>query len=119
MNRFGLAAICWTVITTILTLLPGKDLPEVKIVNFDKFGHLCVFGLLALLYLIWNRSTAPPAKFSPLIITLLCITFGGLIEILQGAFYTDRHADIFDFVANSVGCLTAWVVVECVGKSNH
>ena len=94
-----------------MCLLPGKDLPEVQVVNFDKFVHLTVFGLLCWLYLRWFRDTATPRSVSSQILILLAvILYGGLMEILQGAFYTDRSADWLDFAANSAGCIIAFFV---------
>ena len=87
--------------------MPGKDLPEVHIVNFDKFAHVFVFGVLNGLYLLWNRNTDRPNRFNTLLISLACIAYGGAIELLQGVLYIDRHSDILDFIANSIGCASA------------
>jgi VanZ family protein len=99
-------ALLWTITISILTLLPGKDLPKVDIVNFDKVAHLGVFFALNLLYLRWLAKNYTSKK-RILSITLGCIAYGGLIEILQGTLYTDRYADIYDFIFNALGCLFA------------
>jgi VanZ family protein len=100
-------ALLWTIIISILTLLPGKDLPKVDIVNFDKIAHLGVFFALNLLYLRWlAKSNHHISRI--LSITMICIAYGGIIEILQGALYTDRYADIYDFIFNTLGCILAW-----------
>lgn len=105
MLRYVLPALVWTLTVTILTLLPGKDLPEVDIVNFDKLAHFGVFFLLSILYLRW-KAFGPKIKASKLAIVIVIIAYGGIIELLQGAFYTDRFADIWDFSANSIGALS-------------
>ncbi len=105
MIRYVLPALVWTLTVTILTLLPGKDLPEVNIVNFDKVAHLGVFFLLCILYLRW-KSFGPRLQASNFTIACIIIAYGGIIEILQGTFYTDRFSDIWDFAANSTGVLT-------------
>jgi VanZ family protein len=99
-------ALLWTITISILTLLPGKDLPKVDIVNFDKVAHLGVFFALNLLYLRWLAITNTNKK-RLISITLGCIVYGGIIEILQGSLYTDRYADIYDFIFNALGCLFA------------
>jgi VanZ family protein len=107
-------ALLWTLLVSILTLMPGRDLPEVRIVNFDKMAHFGVFALLEWLYLYWlclGRSINKPG-----LITLACIAYGGLIEILQGTFYTDRHADVWDFTFNSIGCLGGWLAFSKMHK---
>lgn len=106
MLRYGGPAVVWTLIITILTLMPGKDLPKVDIVNFDKVAHLYVFFALNLLYLRWlcKSNTSTKLKFT---ITSICVVYGGLIELLQGTFYTDRYSDPIDFAFNTAGCLLA------------
>ena len=111
MFRYGLPAIIWTIVVTVLTLLPGRDLPEVNIVNFDKAAHLGVFGLLTGLYLRWNNSL-PVEVTRNILVTLFVIAYSGLIELLQGIFYVDRHADILDFAANATGCVLAFLLLQ-------
>ena len=104
------AAVIWTLVVAFLTLLPGKDLPEVSIVNFDKAAHLGVFAFLEFLYLRWKGKYFWG-------ITASCICYGGFLELLQGAFYVDRYADIWDFVFNGLGCLLALLVYKIWSKS--
>lgn len=106
MIRYAGPALLWTIIISILTLLPGKDLPKVEIVNFDKIAHLGVFFALNLFYLRWLAKSNQQINRT-LSITLACITYGGIIEILQGTLYTDRYADIYDFIFNALGCILA------------
>lgn len=40
-----------------------------------------------------------------IIIILLCISYGGLIEIMQAKIFSNRSGDWLDFIANSFGCL--------------
>ena len=116
MFRFVLPAIAWTIIVTILTLLPGKDLPDVQIVNFDKFAHVGVFFLLSLLYSRWKLYGKGLNVSLPLIVVVI-ILYGGLIEILQGTFYTDRYADIYDFIANGVGAILGGIIYPLLASN--
>jgi VanZ family protein len=100
----ALAALGWHTIVTVLTLMPGKDLPSVDIVNFDKSAHLGVYALLCFLYLWWMKPDSRAVQWR---IVVLLTVFGSLIEVLQGTFYTDRFADWRDALANSLGCLMA------------
>ncbi len=95
--------------------MPGRDLPQIHFINFDKFAHLGVFGLLNLLYLRWQRFGISNGAAAWLV-SLLVITYSGLIELLQGAFYTDRSADWADFAANAGGCLLAWLLLPLLPK---
>ena len=116
MFRFVLPAIAWTIIVTILTLLPGKDLPDVHIVNFDKFAHVGVFFLLSLLYSRWKLYGKGLNVSLPVIVVVI-ILYGGLIEILQGTFYTDRYADIYDFIANGVGAILGGIICPLLASN--
>jgi VanZ family protein len=113
--KFSAPAFIWTLVVTILTLLPGRDLPQVNVVNFDKFAHLGVFFLMNFLYLRWKKF-GPNLKPSTLIITLLIIAYSGLIELLQGIFYTDRFADWFDFLANATGAGIAYITFPALAN---
>lgn len=107
---YSLPALFWSVVVTVLCLLPGKDLPEVQVVNFDKFVHITVFGLLCWLYLRWLMRKKTHSLSGQILVVLAVIVYGGLMEVLQGAFYTDRSADWLDFAANSAGCIIAFFV---------
>jgi VanZ family protein len=109
----GIHATAWLILTTVLCLLPGKDMPEIDILNFDKAAHFFVFGLLCFLWLRFLLSlkfTHQSKRSKVLFIALAIILYGGLMEVLQGVFYEDRTADVFDFIANSLGVITAGVI---------
>lgn len=93
-------------------LLPGRDLPEVDIVNFDKMAHTGVFALLTYLYMRWYHSKKGIESKLNWALVLALIAYGGIIEVLQGAFYTDRFASWLDFVANGLGCIIVSIFVN-------
>jgi hypothetical protein len=44
--------IIWLAVVLTLVMIPGKELPESEFlfkINFDKFVHVGIFGLLAIL----------------------------------------------------------------------
>jgi VanZ family protein len=43
-----------------------------------------------------------------MLIVLSVALYGGLMELLQGTFYTDRSADWYDAAANCTGCVLAF-----------
>jgi hypothetical protein len=69
-----------------------------------------VFCILNGLYLLWNLRASSARKVHVYLISFACIAYGGLIEILQGLLYLDRHSDILDFTANSIGCALALIL---------
>jgi VanZ family protein len=46
----------------------------------------------------------------------IAISYGLLIEILQAFVFTSRSAEFFDFLANTVGAITAIVVYRILNK---
>jgi VanZ family protein len=101
-------AILWAFFIGVLCGFPGKDIPSVnflELISFDKFVHASIFGVLHFLFL---RSLVDLKGNKLFIITTSCIAYGGLLEILQGAVFIDRSADILDFIANTFGVLVSF-----------
>lgn len=105
-------AVIWHLVVTFLTLLPGKDLPKVDIVNFDKLAHTGVFALLTYLYMRWHMASRAHFNHNTYLMVAALIAYGGIIELLQGAFYVDRHASWLDFFANALGCIIILALVN-------
>lgn len=104
------AAWAWTLLVTLLTLMPGKDLPPVGLVGFDKLAHLGVFAVMVLLHLGLGTARSAYASSRSVVVAAGCALYGGLIELLQGALTADRVADPYDALANALGCGVALLV---------
>jgi hypothetical protein len=105
-----LPAMLWALVILILCGIPGKDIPHIsllELLSFDKFVHASIFFVLILLTV---RGFSIQTDFSflatspRLIAFILCVTYGGLLEIMQGTIIEGRTASIFDFIANTFGC---------------
>ena len=99
------AAILW--LTLARTPLPETDLPIFP--GADKVVHAIMFGSLAIaIWLDWHatirRALTPWQNAACALISIL---LGGAIEIAQGAMANGRSADIWDFVADSIGAILA------------
>ena len=46
----------------------------------------------------------------------MCVTYGGLLEIMQGTIFEERSADIYDFIANSFGCVMGLLLYSWAEK---
>lgn len=101
------------IILYLCCLIPVNDIPEVSFDFFiptDKLVHFCMYlglsGATAINYIHGKRGHINILK---LIIAafLLPILYGGFIEILQHNFFPPRSGDWFDFLANTLGSLTA------------
>ncbi len=102
-------SLLWALIIFILCAIPGRDIPHVsflELISFDKFVHAGVFFVLIVLtirgFLLQNSFTRlqRSAKISAFVI---CIIYGGLLEIMQGTLFEGRSASWFDIIANSFG----------------
>lgn len=107
-----LLAVLWTVLIFILCSTPGHFIPTtswLELLSFDKFVHASIFFVLTILWLVYFLKAN---KLSPLIsatIILFCISYGGLLEIMQSNVFSQRSGDWLDFIANSFGCLMGWL----------
>ena len=93
----------------VLTLLPSDKLPptpEWKLLSFDTFSHICVFGLLTFLtirsfYRHYGKFYF--LKYAIGISLVLCLLFGVLIEMLQTVMKSGRHGEISDVIGDFIG----------------
>ncbi len=104
-------ALLWALLILILCGIPGKDIPHIsflELLSFDKFVHAAIFLILILLlirgFLVQTTFVLMQEKAKHFSI-LICITYGGLLEIMQETLFEDRSADVYDFIANSFGCV--------------
>lgn len=102
-------ALLWAMLIFILCAIPGRDIPHIsflELLEFDKFVHAGLFFVL-LLFMARGFSLLDGlvSNNSKLIAGIICIIYGGTLELMQAAFFVDRSADIYDFIANSFGAL--------------
>ena len=96
-------AILWLSLTSTPPEIPGA-------LGWDKLLHAGANGLLALL-LIQLLVAFQPNQFSLYVTTsLVCILYGGLIEVLQLVTDAGRTAEWWDLVADIVGVVMACVI---------
>jgi len=105
----------WFLVILVLCATPGKDIPHISFLEmlaFDKWVHAGIFLILVLLMIRGFRLQRTGWLFSNATIFTLVfsIAYGGILEILQGAVFEDRSADVYDFVANSVGAIAGVVL---------
>ncbi|WP_425601740.1 VanZ family protein [Geminisphaera colitermitum] len=95
-------------IATIIWASSHGQVAGPKITNFDKLAHFSVFGLMATLVL---RQVGIRRWWLAL---LLVSAFGATDEIHQ-SFTPGRSADIRDWVADTLGAITAIALYSLVG----
>ncbi len=103
--RYQFAALGWALLIFVLSSIPGNDLPDVQIVNFDKLEHVGVYGCLGILvYLAFLTQQRFPGlvRFAILATIVACSLYGASDELHQ-IFTPGRTCDILDWTADTTG----------------
>ena len=104
-------AIVWVVVIAILHAIPGSDFPEFSFSDFfqlDKLIHTVIFMIGVYLFAIALKEQQKIQFFRYVVISF--ITYGLLLEILQGLVFVERSADILDWLSDTVGViLGVWI----------
>lgn len=107
-------SVAWTIIIFVLCATPGQYIPSaswLELLSFDKWVHASIFFILAALLL--TVAIRKNQSFGVMVVyVILCISYGGLLEVMQAKFFSNRSADWQDFVANSFGVLVAFALLK-------
>jgi len=91
----------YTIAIAVLSLISNDDVPHFGAKNEDKIFHFIAYALLALL---WYKVCLNYKYKHPIIIAfIVSITYGIILEVLQGQFTAGRDSSLMDIVANSLG----------------
>lgn len=109
---FPLSLILITLVTLALTLFPADMMGSTSVWDYDKLGHLILFGGWTYSLGLYNQITGiSSVTIKSWMIAALGILFGLTIEVLQYALPVHRHADPMDLLADIIGCLIAiWLL---------
>ncbi len=113
-------AILWLIVILVLVLIPGNQLPESEFlfkIDFDKFVHAGIFGLLVVLS-CWPfyKTTIPRNKKINWFIAIALFTsaFGYSTELMQKYWAQGRNYDLMDWLADSAGALGGYIFTRLV-----
>lgn len=108
-------AIGWGILVIYLSLTPGNELPKALVQLNDKFLHGFIYFFSAfLIYLafIKYRFQNVLTRKQMVIILIICVVFGGLIELAQAYLVSNRKGDWYDFAANTCGAILSIVLMR-------
>ncbi|WP_276373293.1 VanZ family protein [Chryseolinea sp. H1M3-3] len=103
------------VVATLLFCLPGEEFPQagwLENLQLDKIIHVGLFFMLVVLWCLPVQHRAQNKLRASLFITLAFIVYGIAIEFIQRDFIPHRSFDIFDIVADTLGCFLGWIVLK-------
>lgn len=115
-------ALLWAMLIFILCAIPGKDIPFGgiwDILSLDKFIHASLFFILVVLLIQGFSKQIQMTLFNKnvkVLAVILCVIYGGSLELMQDAFFEDRTADVYDFIANSFGALIGVLLFEKISR---
>lgn len=116
-NYFLYIALFLTILITVGSLIPPKNLVQVKVPSFDKIVHMGAYFLLALSWLIGSVKKQNKLIHA-IAVAFLVVVYGIIIEALQLTITNARQGDMYDVIANSIGVLAALLFFTKVLKKN-
>lgn len=117
--KYNWPSILWAAFILVVSLLPTRNLPEVRV--SDKLVHGSIYTILFLLtYFGWKYQ--PKILFlkqkATNVLMLAVPLFGFIIEVLQGTCTTTRHFDWWDALANTLGASIGLLLIHLL-KTFH
>jgi VanZ family protein len=110
-------AISWTVLVAVLSLMSiGKFGDTVEIPNKDKFVHFVFYFVFVVSWYLYFKAKNN-FKYTGVSIVLIAISFGVFIEICQATLTKERHGDILDVLANSLGAISGYLFIKYLLKN--
>ena len=122
LRKYPLTLCCVALIWYLCLFTPPKTKLD-QVTNIDKLVHVAMYlGTMSLFWVEYWRSGRALPSFTrhslPLFSVVLPILMSLVIEIVQEYCTNGRRSgDVWDFLANSLGVLIAWVLGRTIIKS--
>lgn len=118
-----LPALLWTIIIGVLTLVPGNYIPKVSSfldwLSPDKLIHLLLFGIYTF-FLSESFSRQVKSRMTsryPMIFSLgTGMVFAFFTEMMQAYVIPGRNGNVYDFLADTLGCLLGLIIWKIIMK---
>lgn len=106
----------YSLVLASLSLIKLNDtLPPIK--NSDKLYHVIAYFIFMTLWYYTFLYRFKLKKTKALVIAFIAsISFGVIMEILQGVLTENRQSDINDVVANTIGAILALLMLVLIKK---
>jgi VanZ family protein len=104
-RRFWWLALAWASIIFLLSSIPGKSMPDVPGLRYDKLLHALVYSVLGgLIFLALRQRSSLPTSRVVAISAAFALAYG-LTDEFHQLFVPGRSADLYDAVADGIGAL--------------
>ncbi len=122
--KYNWPGILWIIVIMILTGTPGNYFPEVETfwewLSPDKILHLLIFIILVLLLargFLKQYHYQKLRYYGTSIALIFGILFGLFTEVMQRYIFIGRHASIYDFIANTLGCILGFLLFKMLFRN--
>jgi VanZ family protein len=115
-----LPALAWSLIILLLYGVPGSDIPRMdlmSLLSMDKLAHAGFFAMqVHLLITAFRKQTRSPiCKYNAIRLSIaISAGYGIVLELIQGAVFSERTTDWLDLLANLVGCGLGFLLFRLV-----
>jgi len=117
-NTLGIVLFIYWVTLLILTSTPAQELPKVDI--SDKVVHFGAYFVLAILFQLYvfisKGESVFNGKIKTYVLTIIVLTLYGAFDEIHQAFIPGRVADLVDFIADTLGVVTAVLLLTALLK---
>lgn len=110
--KYATVAIVLIILIGFVSLMPSNELPKTGFNHLDKIVHLTMYFVLSSFMVLGFANLNHKNLFVKAIPILLSFFCSFLIEFLQEFATSSRFFEIFDILANGIGCLIAFVVMK-------
>ena len=118
--------IFWAIIIFIASTLPSSSFNSIDRFSFsgiDHWGHLIFYAILSFWAIFGKKGFHDLffwSHYKDGILIFLVISYGILMELIQNFFFTDRHFEILDIIANIIGSILGVFLFNFLLKNyNH
>jgi VanZ family protein len=116
----------WSILILILSGIPGNQLPRVgkfwEQFSPDKIVHLFLYAIFFYLLIkstVKHKGDKGLAQRTIFYLLLIGIIFASFTEILQASIFINRTGSIYDFIANTIGCLIGLTIYLVLTKKKQ
>ncbi|WP_107037370.1 VanZ family protein [Brumimicrobium mesophilum] len=124
MLRFIFPSLIWTALVVVLSLVPSSNvsLNDFQIKNVDKVAHFLMYTFLCLFWAIGLKRqfiSVGIRRFALQISFFGGLLIGVLLEFLQDYAVETRSFEIFDLIANGIGCIFGIGLFKIIYKGSY
>jgi VanZ family protein len=104
-QRYWWLVAAWAILIFVLSSIPGKSMPDIPGLRYDKLLHGAVYSVLAALFFLALRRASSLGTGRVVAAAALFALAYGLTDEFHQLFVPGRSADLYDALADGIGGL--------------